>query len=377
VSGRTVGVEEEVLLVDLSDGRPRPMGEQVIATADAEESGRDGSGVEHEFKREQAELDSLPHASLDDLAEDLLARRADLADAAARHGLGVAPVGTCPVDVRPHPTDDDRYRTMGRLFGLTAREALSCGCHVHVEVASREEGVAVLDRIRPWLAVLTALSVNSPFWQEEDTGYASYRTMVWSRFPSSGPMGLFHDPTGYDAAVQALLDSGTILDTGMVYFDARLSARYPTVEFRVADVCPEVEDTVLVAALCRGLVETAAADWRAGAAPVDVRLELLRAATWRAARSGLSGDLVDVSTGTARPAGEQVEALVSFVTPALERTGDAALVSASLDRLERRGTGADLQRRTLTGTGSFAEVALDAVARSATHKGTNAPAETL
>jgi glutamate---cysteine ligase / carboxylate-amine ligase len=369
VSGRTVGVEEEVLLVGLDDGRPRPLGEQVIATADADESGPDGSGVEHEFKREQAEIDSLPHASLEDLAEDLLARRADLAAAAARHGLGVAPVGTSPVGVRPHPTDDERYRTMGRLFGLTAREALSCGCHVHVEVESREEGVAVLDRVRPWLSVLTALSANSPFWQEEDTGYASYRTMVWSRFPSSGPMALFHDVDGYDAAVAALLESGTILDTGMVYFDARLSASYPTVEFRVADVCPVVDDTVLLAALCRALVETAAAEWRAGVAPVDVRVELLRAATWRAARSGLSGDLVDVAARAARPARERVAGLVAHLTPALDGTGDTALVTASLDRLERRGTGADLQRRDLAASGSFAEVTLAAVHRSAGAQG--------
>jgi carboxylate-amine ligase len=364
VNRRTVGVEEEVLLVGLADGRPQPRGEEVIATSGSGETGPDGSGLEHEFKREQAEIDSRPHEDLADLRADLLAGRADLVRAAARHGLGVAPVGTSPVDVRPHPTDDERYRTMGEQFGLTAREALSCGCHVHVSVESREEGVAVLDRIRPWLGVLTALSANSPFWQEEDTHYASYRSQVWSRWPSSGPMELFHDVAGYERAVEDLLASGAILDAGMVYFEARLSASYPTVEFRVADVCAEVEDAVLVAALCRALVDTTAAEWRAGVPPVDVRLELLRAAAWRAARSGLGGELVDVRTATARPADQLVTALVGYLTPALDGTGDSSLVGASLDRLMARGTGADLQRRVLAETGSFAEVALAAVRRS-------------
>jgi carboxylate-amine ligase len=371
VTRRTLGVEEEVLLVGLSDGAPRPRGDDVVATTDGDESGEDGSGFEHELKREQAELDSRPHERLEDLRDDLLALRADLSRAAGRHGLGVAPVATSPVAVRPTPTEDERYRTMGEQFGMTARESLSCGCHVHVGVESREEGVAVIDRVRPWLSVLTALSANSPFWQEEDTRYASYRTLVWTRWPSAGPTALFHDADGYDAAVEALLRSGTILDTGMVYFDARLSARYPTVEFRVADVCPEVEDAVLVAALCRGLVDTAAREWREGAAPLDVRLELLRAASWRAARSGLSGDLVDVRTATARPAREVVAALVGHVREALERAGDAAAVDASLERLEGRGTGADLQRSMLVATGSFAEVALDAVRRSERAPGNN------
>jgi carboxylate-amine ligase len=369
VSQRTVGVEEEVLLVGLADGRPRPRGDDVVADTDADESGQDGSGIEHELKREQAELDSRPHERLVDLRDDLRALREDLSRAAARYGLGVAPVGTSPVDVRPTPTDDQRYAAMGERFGLTAREALSCGCHVHVAVHSREEGVAVLDRVRPWLAVLTALSANSPFWQEEDTGYASYRTQVWSRWPSSGPSALFHDVEGYDRAVEDLIRTGAVLDSGMVYFDARLSSRYPTVEFRVADVCPEVDDAVLIAALSRGLVDTAAAEWRAGVPALDVRPDLLRGAAWRAARSGLSDELVDVRTASARPARTVVGALLDHVRPALERSGDLATVEASLQRLLGRGTGADLQRATLSATASFVEVALEAVRRSAARVG--------
>jgi len=142
--------------------------------------------------------------------------------------------------------------TMGRIlerFGPIASEQLTNGQHVHVEISSREEGVGVLDRIGPWLPVLRAISANSPFWRGHDTGHASYRSLVWARWPSAGPAPLFGSPEAYDAAVAAMVATGTVLDEGMVYYDARLAASYPTVEVRVADVAGEVEEAVVVALL--------------------------------------------------------------------------------------------------------------------------------
>ena len=182
---------------------------------------------------------------------------------------------------------------MGRRFGLTVSEELTCGCHVHVGIDSDDEGVGALDRIRPWLPPLLALTANSPFWQGGDSGYASYRSQVWQRWPSAGPYAPFGSPAGYHATVQAMIDTDTLLDPGMVYFDARLSVQHPTLEVRVGDVCLDVDDAVLLAALVRGLVETAARAWRAGVPADPVRLELLRLAAWRAGRSGVDGVLLD------------------------------------------------------------------------------------
>ena len=169
-------------------------------------------------------------------------------------------------------------------FGQTARDQLTCGCHVHVSIADEDEGVRILDHLRPWNAVLLALSGNSPSWLGTTTGYASYRSQVWGRWPTAGPTAPFGDAAGYRAVIDDLLRTQTILDDGMVYFDARLSSRYPTVEVRVADVCLDADDAALQAALVRGIAETATGD------PVSQpRTELLRAATWRAARSGPHG----------------------------------------------------------------------------------------
>ena len=363
---RTVGVEEELLLVDLADGRPRPLGGPVVEAADDQlpDDGGPG-GVEQELKREQVELNSEPTTDLDDLRADLHRLRCRLAEAAAGHGLGLAALATSPVPVDPTSTRNARYERITSEYGLTARELLVNGCHVHVSVSSPDEAVAVLDRIRPWVSVITALACNSPFWQGEDTGYASYRHRVWSRMPSAGPTEPYGDVAGYEQAVAQMVSCGAAMDPGMVYLDARLSRLYPTVELRIADVCADVPDAVLVAGLCRALVETAAREWADGRDVPQVRLEVLRGAAWRAARSGVSGSLVDtLSAGTA-PAPAMVERLITYLEPALRDYGDLDAVESAAQRVLDEGSGADRQRAELERRGGdLVAVVTDAVRRT-------------
>jgi glutamate---cysteine ligase / carboxylate-amine ligase len=383
-SMRTVGVEEELLVVDPS-GTPVPLAPEALAVAarrgeaetvqvhdEAERSGSStpadaapGPRLVPELKQQQIELGTRVCQDLDEVSAELRywRRRADAAASAV--GARVAALATSPVPVEPLPTPGERYREMLETFGLTAMELLTCGCHVHVSVEDDEEGVAVLDRIRIWLPVLTALTANSPFWRGRDSGYASFRSQTWSRWPSAGPTGTFGSPAAYHRLIDDLLGTGTVVDQGMVYFDARLSATWPTVEVRVADVALHVEDAVLLAGLVRGLVETAARDWRAGRAAPDVRPEVLRVAAWRAGRSGLSGDLVHPLSGRPAPAPDVVSALVDHLRSALGDNGDLDLVRHGLAEVRRRGTGADLQRRVFAQTGDLAAVVRSAV--SATH----------
>ena len=233
---------------------------------------------------------------------------------------------------------------MARAFGLTAHEQLTCGCHVHVEISSADEGVAVLDRIRPWLAVLLALSANSPFWQGRDSEYASFRYQAWGRWPTSGPTDTFGTAEAYQQTVQDMVRTGTLLDSGMVCFDARLSEHYPTLEIRIADVCLYADDAVLIAALARALVETEARRWRAGEVTAHRRIELLRLAAWRASRSGLDDDLISPLTGLPEPAWAVANQLVEHVRDALDEAGDTAVVTELLAAVLARGNGAAFQR---------------------------------
>ena len=333
----TVGVEEEFLLVDPESGRPRAVSHLALASDAAPE-------LAGELQREQVETATRPCATLDELGAELRRARAAAATAAMAAGAELAALATSPLAVDPTIAPSPRYQEMRRRFGLTAAEELTCGCHVHVAVDSDDEGVAVLDRIRPWLAPLLALTANSPFWQGVDSGYASYRSQVWQRWPSAGAYAPFGSADAYHATVRAMVDSATVLDPGMMYFDARLSADHPTLEVRVADVCLDVDDAVLLAALVRGLVGTAVRDWRAGTPADPVRLELLRLAAWRAARSGVQGELLDPGSWRPRPAEKVLDRLVAHVTPALEDAGDLGYVRALLAEVLERGTGAQAQR---------------------------------
>jgi carboxylate-amine ligase len=240
-----------------------------------------------------------------------------------------------------------RYLRMAQAFGITAHEQLTCGCHVHVGIDSPDEGVAVLDRIGPWLPVLLALSANSPFWQGHDSGYASFRYQAWGRWPGAGPTEIFGTAAAYHGTVQPMVDIGTLLDDGMIYFDARLSAHYPTLEVRIADVCLHADDAVLLAALVRGLVETEARAVQAGTAgPTGHRIELLRLASWRASRSGLDDALVSPLSGRPEPAAAIAGALFDHVRDALDEAGDTSAVRELLGALLARGNGATFQRTT-------------------------------
>ena len=365
---RSLGVEEELLLVDPRSGRPVPLAGSLVRGGHAPvptgtPAGPFG-GLDAELQQEQLETATPPRTELQDLALDLRRLRRTADDAARSVGARIAALATSPLAVAPRLTPTRRYRAMRQQFGLTCAEQLTCGCHVHVAVASDDEGVAVLDRVRPWLAVITAIAANSPYWNGSDTGYASYRTQAWSRWPSSGPTDVFGSAAAYRAVVDQMVSTGSLLDEAMVYFDARLSWRYPTVELRVADVCLDVDDAVLVAGLARALVDTAAAQWRAGVPPSDVPTAVLRLAAWRASRSSLGDRLVHPHDLRPRPAVSVVQALFDHVRPALDASGDLAYVEAMLDRVLARGSGAVRQRAVAVTSGRLADVVADAVERT-------------
>ena len=314
-------------------------------TAGEGESDGPGGGVELELKEQQLETGTPPCTSPAELGRELRAGRVRLVDAARSAGARLAALGTSPIDVETSFTDSARYRRMEREFAVTAREQLTCGCHVHIEIADRDEGVAALDRMGPWLPVLLALSANSPFWHGSDSGYASYRSQVWGRWPSAGPTAPFGSAEEYDRVIAGLIATGVVLDEHMVYFDARLSGTYSTLEVRIADVCLRADDAQLIAVLARALVETAIRQAEAGIAPEEHRVDLLRTAAWRAGRSGLSGVLVSPTTFRPAAAWDVVEELVRHVRPVLDEQGDSDIVNHLLRTLRERGTGADAQRR--------------------------------
>lgn len=320
----------EHILEDLQR-RPQPPGEPYRITG--------------ELQLEQIEHSTVPCTSLTDLVQALRTGRTAVDEAAQHRGARAVALATSPLPVSPHLRPHPRYSKVAQMHGIVTTEQLIGGMHVHVEVATAEEGVAVLDRIRVWLPLLLALSANSPYWQGQDTGYCSFRSRVWSRWPTSGPTPLFGSAAAYDSHVQGLLGTGVILDKDMIYFDARLSSHYPTVEIRAMDVCQELQSAELIAGLIRALVEASVRDWHAGKEPSPVSESLLRVAMWRAAQSGMTGDLLDPYTLRPVPAAQLAATLMTHLGGCFEAAGEEARLRGLLSRHVQRGSGAQQQRR--------------------------------
>ncbi|WP_043807290.1 glutamate--cysteine ligase [Rhodococcus triatomae] len=339
----SVGVEEEFLLVDPVTGVPSLRNESVVGGARAA-----GLALQLELSQCQVETNSpVCHDSVG-LRARLLEMRKVAAAAAVREGCRLVATGTPMVGPPRMPiSNSERYREMESRFGIVAVEQAVCGCHVHVDVPDRELAVQVCNHVRPWLPTILALGANSSVNRGVDSGFESWRSVLWSRWPGSGPPPLFDSAEHYQRMVAAFVDAGVLMDERMVYWDVRPSCHLPTIEVRVADVQPTVDQAVLVATLVRALVMTSIGAIERGDRPPQVPLEVLRAANWLAARDGLAGRALDPWTARPVAAGELLTALVVHVRDALDELGDRDRVRRTLEWVCRSGTGAAWQRRML------------------------------
>jgi len=351
--GQTLGVEEEYHLVDATTG----------ALADAPHVVQDAARlltgeVQGEISTSQLEVVTPVSTSLSEVRAHLVRLRRGVAQVAAGHGCAVLAAGSHPFATwrDQRLSEGERYAHLHERWGLLALQQLIAGCHVHVSVPDPELAVQVLDRLRPDLPVLLALSCSSPFWEGVDSGYASYRTQWFARWPVTGTPEVFGSRAAFDATVAALVRSGVADDASHLYWDARPSTRYPTVEVRVADTMPRLDDAVLHAGLARALVQQAAADALAGRPVPELRPEVARAARWRAARFGLAGQLLDPRTTELVAAAELVHDLLARVRGPLEDTGDHAEVAALTAGTLARSTCAHRQRELYARTGDLAQV---------------------
>lgn len=350
----TIGVEEEYQIINPETRKLRSRVEQILPIAQKVV----GEDVQPEVQLSQIEAVSPVCHTLADVRAELVRLRREVIAAAEKDGNQIAAAGTHPFSSweEQQTTPKERYQTLVQDYQQLARELMIFGCHVHVGLSDREVAVQVINRARIWLAPLIALAANSPFWFGTDTGYASYRTEVWSRWPTAGLPAVFQSRAEYEALVQTLVATGSVAEATKIYWDVRLSERFPTIEFRITDVCMTVNEAVMIAGLTRALVRTCHEQGIGDEPFVAARPELLKAAHWRAARDGLDGDLVDVAAERAIPAGQMVEKLLTLVRPSLEAFGDWDEVSSLVQETMDRGTGAARQRQVYKRTGRLEDV---------------------
>ncbi len=348
----SLGVEEELHIFDPGSGELVSSAPRLLRHLPPQNFGA-------ELQRSTVEINTGTAATLGELRDEMVRLRKQLVGVARRFGLEVAAVG-----MAPQATDEDFELTVRGRFGrmhdeyrLLVDEQLICGYQVHVGVVDRDLAVRLAGRVGDMLPTLLALSASSPYWRGRDTGYASMRTMIWQRWPTSGSAGRLQSMEEYERLVRSLVETGVISDAKMAYFDVRPSEHVPTLELRVCDACPLVDDAVLIAGLFRAAVLHAEEAERAGRAPPGRAEPVQRAAMWRAARSGLSGDLLGIGDEPRPlPAAEVVEELLTALQPELEATGDWETVRELAAATLVRGTSSARQRVRLAERGRLSDV---------------------
>lgn len=337
----TIGIEEEYQIIDPVTRELSSAANSILPILQR----TSGDNIQSELNLSQVEAITPVCHSLAEARYEVVQMRRAVIHTAGQNGLCIAAAGTHPFShwkdqgITPKP----RYQQLADEYCQLAFEPIF-GFHVHVGLEDRAIALQVMNRVRPWLSALLALSANSPFWQGEMTGYDSYRTLLWSQWPSSGPPPFLDSLEEYNALAQSLVKTGLIDDPARIYWDIRLSARFKTIEFRVSDVCLTVDETIMMTGLIRGLVRTCYEQEMRGEPVVAVRNELMRFAQWNAARYGLSHELIDIIEQQRYPAATLVEQLLHLVRPALEAEGDWDDISSQIYHVLQRGNGASRQR---------------------------------
>ena len=280
---------------------------------------------------------------------DMATARGSLLEARRVIGEEAAKFGLAPIAAATHPsakwdqhahTDKPRYDSIAQEFQGVGRRMVINGLHVHIGLASNAERIRLMNGVRPILPLLLALSASSPFWEGEATGLKSYRTAVNDATPRKGVPETFADWRDYQRTVGALQKAGVIEDASKIWWDLRPSANHPTLEMRITDGCPSLEDSLCLAALfrcyCSYLSRSPEAIW------AKQPLALINENRWRAQRYGLDEGLIDPVTGRIVPVEETVEDLLELIeedAAALDCAGEAEHARTIL----ARGTSADRQ----------------------------------
>lgn len=339
----TVGIEEEYLLVDRKTRMlaSDPPAELLKACQDS----RPGE-VSPEFLRCQIEIGTPVCSSIAEARQQLVRLRRTIADNAAEFGLAPIAASTHPFaewDQQPH-TDKERYNELAETMQVVARRLLICGMHVHVAVDDESLRIDLLSQLSYFLPHLLALSTSSPFWRGRKTGLKSYRLAVFNELPRTGLPDSFASPGEYERTVDILIKAGLIEDGTKIWWDLRPSARFPTLEMRISDVCTRLDDAIAIAALFRCITRML---WRLRRNNQRWRqypLFLIDQNRWLAQRDGVGGKLVDFGRGECVPFGDLVDELLELTREDAEHFGCLAAIEHAR-AIVADGTSADRQIR--------------------------------
>jgi carboxylate-amine ligase len=307
----TVGVEEEFQIVDPETWELRSHVSELLASS----APAFGDQIKRELHQSIVEVGTKICSGVEELAEEIIRIRRDLADAAERVGLRIAAAGTHPFSnwMDQVLSPGERYQTIVEEMGQLARSLLIFGLHVHVAVPSRESMIALMNEARYFLPHLLALSTSSPFWMGRDTGLKSFRTTVFRRFPRTGipdHFGSWHD---YEDYVKLLVELHSIDNEKKIWWDLRPQPTFGTLEFRICDVPTAPRASIAIAALAQAIIVKLHRLRERNLGFRRYHRALIEENKWRAARWGLDGNLIDFGKRKEVPMRELALELLEFV----------------------------------------------------------------
>jgi len=345
----TVGIEEEY---QITDPKTRELKSYITRFLEGDHAVLRRLDLKPELHQSMVEVGTRAHSSVQEARGELIALRRQVNELAEAQGARIVAAGTHPFSTwqSQEITPQARYQGIVQELQDLARELLIFGMHVHIGIEDPELVVDTMNTLRYFMPHVLALSTSSPFWEGRDTGLKSYRSALFKRFPRTGLPSEFGSHTEYKNFVELLVQTGCIPDGSKIYWDLRPHHTYPTLEFRVCDLCTSVDDALCCAALFQALVLK---HYKMRMDNVSFRrypLHLLEENKWRAVRYGVSGKLIDFGKRKELPTKELLGELVGFVDDVLEELGTRKEVEHVFTILER-GTSADRQLEVFEKTG--------------------------
>lgn len=358
----SIGIEEEYLLVDKEtrDLAPEPPAE-LLSRAEAASGGQ----VSPEFLRSQIEVGTHVCRSVQEARDHLIELRSTVGSTSAEFGLAPIAASTHPFAHwdSQHHTNKERYNLLAKDLQYVVRRLVICGMHVHVGIDDDDLRIDLLGQAPYFLPHLLALSTSSPFWQGEATGLKSYRLSVFDELPRTGIPHTFSSYSEYERTIELMVSAGLIEDATKIWWDLRPSARFPTLEMRITDVCPLIEDAIAIAALFQCILRLLYRLRRQNQRWRHYPPFLIRENRWRAQRYGIEEGMVDFGRGAMVPFSHLIEELFDLVAEDAAYFGSVNEVAHARTILQR-GTSADRQLRCYEkakATGATEHEALQAV----------------
>ena len=349
----TLGIEEEFQTIDPETRELRSHMSQIVEGGKIVLAER----VKAEMHQAVVEVGTNICQNIQEARQEVTYLRKMIIELADNQNLQVASAGTHPFSDWQSQliTPNERYDQLIDELRDVARSNLIFGMHVHVGIENRNEGIQIMNAVRYFLPHIYALSTNSPFWRGRNTGFKSYRSKVFDKFPRTGIPDFFASAAEYDEYLALLVKTGCIDNGKKIWWDIRLHPFFNTIEFRICDVPMRVDETICLAALMQALVAKIYKLQRQNLNYRSYRRILINENKWRAARYGIEGKLIDFGKQMEVPTHDLIHELLAFIDDVVDELGSRTECEYALQILQN-GTGADRQLQVYRETGDLKNV---------------------